>query len=279
MALLRPLLSSLVCLHLLLLLLLPPVLAQSTQLLDFSPTALPPCATQCQSLYTAQAGCVPPAAPVSVDDTYHTCFCQSNFLHTLYSSTAGLCDGACPPEGLTQIRTWYLALCLPKSATTTTSAGTPTADPTTALSASASTGGTNAGAGTSPSAAVSASPLPPSLAPAPPGSWSVVTMRAWKTHWRWVLMVIVIAVGAVACAIAGVLFKRYRKRKTAAATEPVAWGPHQHQNFTQGFNPAYDDNETGAARSRAPVRAVDEKDGASGGRKKKKMGKRRMGGN
>lgn len=50
-------------------------------------------------------------------------------------------------------------------------------------------------------------------------------------------------------AVGGVMLKRYLKKKTAAAAEPIVWGPHQHQHFTRGYT--YDSGDSGGVVARA----------------------------
>ena len=142
--------------------------ASQPQLLDFSsPNALPACANQCQPLYTAQYACIPPQAPVSDDAAYRSCFCQSAFLHNLYSTPAGLCDGICPPDGLAQIRNWYVGTCGQKavaSPSAATSAGT-------SVSSSSTPTGSNAGGTRTPSPTSTAFMLPTNQQEAPQQGW------------------------------------------------------------------------------------------------------------
>ncbi|KAI9808333.1 MAG: hypothetical protein M1825_004790 [Sarcosagium campestre] len=194
--------------------------AQSGQILTFGNGGLPQCAQQCQNMFAAQGACVPPAVPVTNQGTYKSCFCQSAFLQSLYNTPAGLCDAACPPAGLSQIQSWFIGQCPNKgvagqpitSTTTSTSGTTPSPDPASAASAAA----------TSPLSIATNNPPP---------NW-------WSSHWKWVLMVIIIGLAIIGASVGGVLFKRNRRRKAIAAAamaEPVAWGPHQHQHFTNGY--------------------------------------------
>lgn len=125
------------------------VSSQSTALLDFnSPNALPACAAQCTPLYSAQSGCVPPAAPGGrTVDQQRTCFCQSSFLQALYASPNGVCDQACPAAQLSQMRNWFTSSCAANQNAVAGGAGG--TQPTTATTPTAATPpptGTQAGA-------------------------------------------------------------------------------------------------------------------------------------
>lgn len=74
-----------------------------------SPT-LPACAQQCPVLIQAQGGCVPPAAPVTNQGIYQSCFCQSAFLQPLYGGPTPLCP-SCPPADMTTIQNWFQGQC------------------------------------------------------------------------------------------------------------------------------------------------------------------------
>ena len=104
--------------------------AQTTIL---SPT-LPACASTCPVLIQAQSGCVPPAAPVTNQATYQSCFCQSAYLTSLKSSNNNICAPQCSDSDFAAIDTWYKGLCGGNAAAgqaTTIATLTPT--PTTTL--------------------------------------------------------------------------------------------------------------------------------------------------
>ncbi|KLJ10103.1 hypothetical protein EMPG_09915 [Blastomyces silverae] len=153
----------------------------------------PECAAACPLLQEAQANCIPPAAPVTNEATYKSCFCQSSLLQPLHSSPNGVCDAVCPPPELNTLQQWYAGLCAsgnPEATQTTTTLATPT----TTMSSNA---GSDPGAETSPKVHYDAPP-----------SW-------FSTHWRWVVMIIVLAIGFTALTFLLIYLKRRHKRKRA----------------------------------------------------------------
>ena len=83
--------------------------AVAQEVLDFG--ILPACAGTCPSLVDAQASCVPPAAPVTDQETYESCFCQNAFLEPLFTSPNGVCDAFCAQPELDRIWQWFTGLC------------------------------------------------------------------------------------------------------------------------------------------------------------------------
>ena len=75
-------------------------------------SSFPACGLSCQILLQAQSACVPPAAPVTDQAVYVSCFCQSGYLKTLHSSPDGTCDQWCTVESDRQeLMAWYNNLC------------------------------------------------------------------------------------------------------------------------------------------------------------------------
>jgi hypothetical protein len=59
------------------------------------------------------------------------------------------------------------------------------------------------------------------------------------THYRWVIMLVIIVVAIVGGWIAACLLRRRyirRKEKEIEMRPPVAWGPHQMQGMTGGYD-------------------------------------------
>lgn len=73
--------------------------------------SLPACGQQCPTLLTAQAGCVPPAAPVTSPNIYQSCFCLSDFLKPLHTGGSTTVCPACSPQDMGTIENWYQTLC------------------------------------------------------------------------------------------------------------------------------------------------------------------------
>lgn len=90
-------------------LLTPIISAQAVTLLASN---LPACATQCTVLTNAEGSCTPPLAPVTSDQIYESCFCQSALLTSLYSSAAvqGVCP-SCSAADMMTIQKWYQGVC------------------------------------------------------------------------------------------------------------------------------------------------------------------------
>jgi hypothetical protein len=60
----------------------------------------------------------------------------------------------------------------------------------------------------------------------------------FATHWRWVVMLIVMVLGLTAIWVGATLLRRRYLRKKEREIEmkpPVAWGPHQMQGATGGY--------------------------------------------
>ena len=90
-------------------LLTPIISAQAVTLLASN---LPSCANQCTVLTNAQGSCTPPLAPVTSNEIYESCFCQSALLTSLYSSAAvqGVCP-SCSASDMMSIQKWYQGVC------------------------------------------------------------------------------------------------------------------------------------------------------------------------
>jgi hypothetical protein len=83
-------------------------------------STLPSCAAKCGPLYDAQGACSPPV----VSATSLSCFCSYGALQPFYTTTTGVCDGACPndPNGLSGIQSWFQGLCSKGTSQTQTTA-------------------------------------------------------------------------------------------------------------------------------------------------------------
>lgn len=89
---------------------LPPII--SAQAVTLLASNLPACATQCTVLTESESSCTPPLAPVTSNQIYESCFCQSALLTSLYSSAAvqGVCP-LCSAADMSTIQNWYQDVC------------------------------------------------------------------------------------------------------------------------------------------------------------------------
>lgn len=122
----------------------PLISAQAVTLLASN---LPACATGCSVLDQAQGSCTPPLAPVTSNEIYESCFCQSALLTSLYSSAAvqGVCP-SCSAADMLTIQKWYQGVC-PNAGKAAPNFGNLATGPTT--SSSATTPGPTASTSTS----------------------------------------------------------------------------------------------------------------------------------
>ena len=155
--------------RLLILPLFPRITLTQTTLLNFAPGALPSCANTCTALYNAQDACVPPAAPVTNEANYRSCFCQSAYLAPLYTSPAGVCDRACGGADLTKIQSWYKGLCGQRAAAGVTPVPTSSSSSSSSAAGPKGTGVVGAKGTSSPSAVVQSD-----TSNGPQGDWYVV---------------------------------------------------------------------------------------------------------
>jgi hypothetical protein len=122
-----------------------PAVAQNVQLLPTAASStFPACALQCTTLQQAQTGCVPPAAPVTDQAIYVSCFCQSALLTTLHTSADSVCNTQCTSTSDRQLlTTWYQNYCSSggkdggEPTTTTTAAAAPATAKSTTSTATA----------------------------------------------------------------------------------------------------------------------------------------------
>jgi hypothetical protein len=132
--------------------------AAAQQLLLYGDSALPTCAQQCTVLQNAQAGCIPPAAPVTDNTIYESCFCQSGYLAPLKAAGSTLCADVCGAADVAKVATWYQSNCadngVAAAAKVSTGAGTSTTAAT-AMSTAATAVSTAASASSAKSTASS----------------------------------------------------------------------------------------------------------------------------
>ncbi|TGO52719.1 hypothetical protein BCON_0136g00140 [Botryotinia convoluta] len=187
-----------------------PAIVGAQQLADGSivpfSSDLPSCASQCGPLSDVQGACIPPVTA----DVSSSCFCADSRLTPFLTGTAGVssvCGAAsCTSDtDLQSIETWYQQYCNTQSASTTTSSSGSSA--TSSSSSGSSSGST--------------------------------TNQSWfSSHAKWVAMLIVLVVGITLAWLIAFYFRRRYLRKREKEIEmrpPVALGPHQLQNTTDGY--------------------------------------------
>jgi len=214
----------------------------------------PACAASCPLLLQAQTSCLPPAAPVADQATYDSCFCQSALLQPLKSSPWGVCGVVCPTQVDTAaLQAWYGGYCAAAQAPKVTTLLTTVTDKSSPTTTSATgTAATAAGA-----TATTTNPPPPRVTHGPTPSWI-------STHWRWIVMIIVLIFGFTGLTFLLIYFKRRysssRQHQSAAAVATAAaamnsranlnrasgaglsnlggnnWGPQQHMAHTRGWD-------------------------------------------
>ncbi|KAL2427182.1 hypothetical protein ABEF95_009870 [Exophiala dermatitidis] len=208
-----------------------------------SSNSFPGCALSCTVLLQAQTLCTPPNVASTNQITYENCFCQSSLLQALYSTPDAICAGECTIEAdRQQLQKWFTGFCAQVGQgvdplTSTAATASPTTTTNVATVTSDSSGAANSGTG-------SAS-----------GSKSSSSHQSWiEGHWRWILMVAILAVGFTFLAWLAVWLKRRHsrrieerraavsgfptpseKRDGARSATPDIWGPHQHMHYTKGW--------------------------------------------
>ncbi|CAI7650625.1 unnamed protein product [Penicillium discolor] len=142
-------------------------------------STFPQCGLTCTTLTTAQTSCE--AADAS---TWTSCFCQSSLLTGL--KTSGSICSTCSTTDQATLSTWYNNYC--------NSGGKDTSNTATTATSSAAAGATS---GSSSSATTNKS-----------GTTTEENKSWWSTHYRWVIMLIVLVIGFSAIAVLGVWLKR-----------------------------------------------------------------------
>ncbi|EME80510.1 uncharacterized protein MYCFIDRAFT_86910 [Pseudocercospora fijiensis CIRAD86] len=149
---------------------------------------LPSCAQSCPLLIQAAQAC---SATNTATQANWICFCQSAYLTTLRSSAVGICDSTCTnPTDNNQISTWYNSNCGSDNGASEHAAGDAAATgvPTTTTAggaASTAKGGSAATAGSG--ATASSAPVDTSFKEQCAGDW-------WTCHYKWIIMLIVLAI-------------------------------------------------------------------------------------
>lgn len=198
----------------------------------FIPNNLPTCAASCAQLQNAQSSCTPAGgAPVSSDATYQSCFCQSALLSTFYSSPGVQLCTQCSPADNQQIQTWYQGFCKAgASALQSGGASSAASQPASATAVAKATSSTNQ-VQNNPAQTAGAT-----VSNSQSGTTTNTQNGPWfSTHWKWVVMLVVLIIGLTAFAIIfSIMHRRYHRRReqqwsqsTVPHPDINTWGPGQ----------------------------------------------------
>lgn len=219
----------------------------------------PACAATCALLQQAQSTCVAQTGQQTSGLAAENCFCQSAELQSLYSTPDALCVAECPTASdRVGLRTWFTSFCAQVGQGV---------DPN-----ASSTGGTSTTIVTSTSTNTNGPTRTPNTvvsgeqhATTDSGTWYVSLANQWavmshtfrfSSHWQWIVMVIVLAIGLGALAWLLIFLRNRHRRKVderraqiggfpsarekaagARAATPDLWGPHQvsscHLTYSQ----------------------------------------------
>ncbi|KAL4884454.1 hypothetical protein BJY04DRAFT_8824 [Aspergillus karnatakaensis] len=208
------------------------ILAQDVSLLPSAASdSFPACGLTCSLLAQAETSCTPPSVAVSNQQTYVSCFCQSPAIIDFQNSPDNTCLDTCAvPTDRQLLQQWYLNFCN-NGGDTEDSDDTDTESDTEADveedSTNSNTGNSNNNSNTNndnsntnsnsnnnndndnddSDVSSAADTTAPTARPADPHySW-------WDSHYKWVIMVIVLAVAFTAIAILGIWLKRRHDAK------------------------------------------------------------------
>ncbi|KAL8765756.1 MAG: hypothetical protein Q9209_007263 [Squamulea sp. 1 TL-2023] len=184
------------------------------------PADLPACAQQCANLLQAQTACTAPPNPPPGGTYGLPCFCGFAPLSILKADApVNLCS-TCSTTENAAIQSWYKGACSNGGQTTSAPNGPATPATTTTSLRGATPNPTSQGTTVS----------------GRPASAGNVAQKDWmSTHWRWVVMLIILVLGLSAIAVGGVYLKRYIHRRRDAQEAALAgprqdlqtWGPGQ----------------------------------------------------
>lgn len=175
-------------------------LAAAQDTFSFIPTSasstFPECGLTCTALENAQDACVPPEAAVTNEQTYISCFCQSAYITSLKSSGT-VCTSCTSASDQELLVSWYNGYC--DGGYTSTLTATTAAATTSSTSSATTTDAATTTAATATSTSTSSAD----------SSGSTKGNSGWfSTHWRWVVMLIVLAIGFTGLAFLGTWYKK-----------------------------------------------------------------------
>ncbi|PWY86935.1 integral membrane protein [Aspergillus heteromorphus CBS 117.55] len=196
----RPLFStSSVLLHLSLIALLLSTVARAqtaTILPSEASSSFPSCGLTCSLLEQAQDNCVPPIAPHTNHATYVSCFCQSNLLVQLHTSSNNICEDSCTSASdRSLIQAWYSKYCQSTGDLQETDSTVNTKRDTLDDAATASL-----------------------------FTRDSRSQKWWTTHYKWVIMIIVLVVAFSILTAVGIWLKRRHDRKYPGLYHAAATG-------------------------------------------------------
>ncbi|KAK3109564.1 hypothetical protein LTR53_017052 [Teratosphaeriaceae sp. CCFEE 6253] len=216
---------------------LPPVLlllaaTATAQLLTNGNSQLPSCATGCALLQQAAQAC---GGTTTASQTIWSCFCQSGYLVSLYSSPAGICDASCTAASDNQqVMTWFTTNCGTDHGASEHAGAGSGGGTTVVVITSTSTPASAATGAALPSTTASGGTVEPNTHTSSGSTW-------WNGHWKWVVMLIVLFVALLLLALVAVWLKRRHDRKA--------------DQIREGFN-------TGITNRSAPMTVPSAHDGA-----------------
>ncbi|USW58126.1 hypothetical protein Slin15195_G114450 [Septoria linicola] len=196
---------------------------------------LPACGTSCPLLIQAANACS--ATDVASQGAW-VCFCQSAYLTQLRTSATGICDSTCTnPTDLQQVSTWYNTNCGSDNGAsahagdgsgTTGSAATGDQTTTDANGGSTDSNSQNTGSSGSSSSSGSSGTIGGNtlngvgVAVDSPQTW-------WENHYKWIIMLIILAIAFPLIAWGAIWLKRRHDRKQDQVTSGFNAGITERQ--------------------------------------------------
>ncbi|KAB2571381.1 hypothetical protein DBV05_g9949 [Lasiodiplodia theobromae] len=219
-----------------------PSLAHAQTLVDWS--ALPSCASNCEPFFKAQDGCLPSGgAPVSNQQTYVSCFCQSAMLTNFRAGSGIECTGACPSvNDQTAIQQWYVNFCK-SGGGVNTQASSATSSSTTTSSTAPTSSAPDSTATRNSNSVINDYDGDGDPSNNYEGSWI-------SAHWKWVLMLIIIFFAMVFFSIFGMWLKRRHRKKQDAKRANLSGG--EAGSGSHNHHPNNPNNNTGAGAAVPP---------------------------
>lgn len=203
---------------------------------------------------------------MSNDATYQSCFCQSALLTPLDQGPGAQLCTQCSPQDMQAIQTWYQSFCragasaLQSGGASSRSASTSTVaqatssirqvqnNPTQTAAATAQGAGSNSAGVTNADASDNRPWYVSSLSSIkdshPTSDLLICAMHRFSTHWKWIVMLVVVIIGLTAFAVIFTIFhRRYHRRReqqwsqsTVPHPDINTWGPGQSVHDFGGWS-------------------------------------------